>query len=211
MSVLAVTLSVILGLLLIPLVLPVSFQGKVQVKNAFRGYGEVSGLGGWIRLYVAKEPGAETRRYLRLFCWEKNLAAGKAKTESKKQKPGAGRFLDVLNLELMNAVYRCLIRLVPCFHLEARLDGEYGTGDPALTGMLSGVIAALAVEQPRVRLNPNFMEAYLDIEGEVKGRFFPIVVIWYTVALLLSSPVRSLWRPKFNIKKFRVREVVKGV
>jgi hypothetical protein len=55
------------------------------------------------------------------------------------------------------------------------------------------------------------MEACLDIEGEVKGRLFPIVVLWHTLALLLSSPVRSLWWPKFNIKKFRVREVVKGV
>ena len=211
MSVLAVTLLVILGLLLIPMVLPVSFHGQVQIKNAFRGYGEVSGLGGWIKLYVSKEPGAGTCQYLRLFCWGKNLATGKDKATSKKQKPGAGQFLAVLKLDLMNAVYRYLIRLVPCLHLEARLDGEYGTGDPALTGMLSGVIAALAAEQPWVRLNPNFMEACLDIEGEVKGRLFTFVVLWHTLALLLSSPVRSLWWPKFNIKKFRVREVVKGV
>ena len=147
MSVLTFALLVILGLLMIPLVLPVSLQGQVRIKNAFRGYGEVSVLGGWIKFYISKEPGAETRQYLRLFYWEINLAAGKDKAASKKQKkkpkekrkPGTGRFLAVLNLDLMNAVYRCLIRLVPCLHLEARLDGEYGTGDPALTGMLSGV------------------------------------------------------------------------
>ena len=41
MSVFAVTLLVILGLLLIPMVLPVSFHGQVQIKMLL-GYGEVS-------------------------------------------------------------------------------------------------------------------------------------------------------------------------
>lgn len=210
MSGIVVLLLVILCLLLAPMVLPISFRGQVQVKDSFGGYGEVLGIGGLVKLYVSKEPGTGTRQYLRLFYWEKSLAAGKAKAASKKRKPEASRFKAVLTRDFMNAVYRYLKKLVRCLNLEARLEGEYGTGDPAVTGILSGVIAALTNEQSQICLYPNFMEVSLDMEGEFKGRFFPIVPLGHTVVLVLSSPVRSLWWPKFNIKN-RVREVVGNV
>lgn len=210
MSGIVVLLLVILCLFLAPMVLPISFRGQAQVNGSFSGYGEVSGIGGWVKLYVSKEPGTRTRQYLRLFYWEKSLAAGKPKAASKKRKPGVSRFKAVLTRDLINAVYRYLIRLSRCLNLEVRFEGEYGTGDPALTGILSGVIAALTNEQSRICLYPNFMEVSLDMEGEFKGRFFPIVPLGHTVVLVLSSPVRSLWWPKFNIKN-RVREVVSNV
>lgn len=208
MSGLAVLILVILCLLLAPMVLPIRFRGQVQVKESFSGYGEVSGFGGWVKLYVSKESGARTHQYVRLFNWEKSIGAGKPKTATKKRKPRASRGKAVITRDLMSAVYRYLIKLARCLNLEARLEGEYGTGDPALTGFLCAVIAALAGEQSRIRLNPNFMEASLDMEGEIKGRFSAVVVLWHTVVLLLSSPVRSLWWPKFSIKKYGVREVV---
>ncbi|NLV17667.1 MAG: DUF2953 domain-containing protein [Syntrophomonadaceae bacterium] len=210
MSGLMVLLLIIMGLFLVPLVLPVSFQGQVRIKESLSGHGEVSGFGGLIKLRVDKEAGNETRQYLKILAWEKILSGGKPAKTASERKQDRSRFKDVITRELLNAVYRYLKRLVKCLRLEAGLEGEYGTGDPALTGFLAGVIAALASQQLRICLNPNFMEASLDMEGEVQGRFFPIVVLWHTVVLLLSAPVRSLWWPKFTNKK-RVREVVGSV
>lgn len=89
--------------------------------------------------------------------------------------------------------------------LRLRLSGVYGTDDPALTGLITGLMAALHAEHINLDLDADFSGPVLDIAGETSGRMVPIVILWLTIRLLLAQPVRKLWwaqlKTKFNRRK----------
>ncbi len=200
-------LIIILCLILTPLVLPVRFRGQAKFHGSLSWYGEISGFGGSVRLFFTKEDGSKARNGFRVLGWQKSIDSREPKPVTKKRKPGNGGFNVVLTRKTFNAVKDYLRKLVQCLNLEVRLCGEYGTDDPALTGFICGLIAVLADGLPNLHLNPNFMERSLEMEGEFKGRFYPIVILWHTVLFLLTSPIRSLWWPKLKVKN-KLREVV---
>lgn len=112
---------------------------------------------------------------------------------------------SVLNRKLLTAVLGYLKGMVGSLRLRLRLSGVYGTDDPALTGMINGLMAALHAEHFNLDLDADFSGPILDIAGETSGRMVPIVILWRTIRLLLAQPVRKLWwaqlKTKFNRRK----------
>ena len=112
---------------------------------------------------------------------------------------------SVLNRKLLTAVLGYLKGMVGSLRLRLRLSGVYGTDDPALTGMINGLMAALHAEHINLDLDADFSGPILDIAGETSGRMVPIVILWRTMRLLLAEPVRKLWwaqlKTKFNRRK----------
>jgi hypothetical protein len=83
-------------------------------------------------------------------------------------------------------------RLVRSIHVQyVEVDLEVGTGDPAETGLIFGVIApsvALATFgfTPNIRIQPNFVENTLEGYARVAVRVYPIMLLPPLVAFVLS-------------------------
>lgn len=107
----------------------------------------------------------------------------------------------VLSRQLLLAALGYLKRLFKSFRLQLRLSGVYGADDPALTGLLAGVLAALQAGQYNLDLDADFSGAVIDIAGEASGRIVPIVIIWLTIRFLLAEPARRFWWAQLK-KKF---------
>lgn len=109
----------------------------------------------------------------------------------------------VLNRKLLTVVLGYLKRLSGSLRLRLRLSGVYGTGDPALTGLIVGLIAALRADHLNLDLDADFSGPILDVAGETSGRVVPIVILWLTIRLFLAEPVRKIWWAQFKIKFIR--------
>ncbi|MFZ5633090.1 MAG: hypothetical protein ACOY40_09615 [Bacillota bacterium] len=109
----------------------------------------------------------------------------------------------VLNRKLLTVVLGYFKRLFKSFRLRLRLSGVYGTDDPALTGLLVGLIAALHAEHFNFDLDADFSGQIIDVTGETSGRIVPIVILWFTICLLLAEPVRKLWWAQLKTKFIR--------
>lgn len=78
-------------------------------------------------------------------------------------------------------VRRVLQRLIRSLHLEARLCGTIGTGDPAETARVFGALAATRALLPGVdthELRVDWLEPVVDLEGHVSGRVLPAAIVW---------------------------------
>lgn len=109
----------------------------------------------------------------------------------------------VLNRKLLTAVLGYFKSLIKSFRLRLRLSGAYGTDDPALTGLIVGLISALRADHFNLELDADFSGPVLDIAGESSGRILPIVILWLTLRLLLAGPVRKLWWAQLKNKLIR--------
>lgn len=114
---------------------------------------------------------------------------------------------DVINRQLLAEVVGYLKKLFKSIRLRLRLIGVYGTDDPALTGLIAGLLATLRTKHCNIDLDADFIEPVLDLTGEASGRVIPIVILWLTIRLLLSKPVRKLWwaqlKKKLAYKRIR--------
>lgn len=112
-----------------------------------------------------------------------------------KKRPGASLppITSVLNRKMLAAVLGYLKRLLKSMGLKLKLRGIYGTDDPALTGLLTGVMAALKAEHYSLDLEPDFSGPIIDVSGETSGRVIPTLILWLTLRLILTKPVRRLW------------------
>lgn len=110
---------------------------------------------------------------------------------------------SVLNRKLLTAVLEYLKRMVGSLRLRLRLSGVYGTDDPSLTGLITGLMAALHAEDFNLDLDADFSGPILDVAGETSGRMAPIVILWLTIRLLLAEPVRKLWWAQLKTKFIR--------
>lgn len=99
----------------------------------------------------------------------------------------------MLNRQVLAVVLGYLKNLIKSFRLQLRLKGVYGTDDPAVTGMIAGLIAVLRAERIILDLDTNFSGPILDVAGETSGRVVPIVILWYTIRLMMAKPVRRVW------------------
>ena len=136
--------------------------------------------------------------------------AGRAGKQAKNKKH-AGRhkkhdfsfpsIIAVLNRQMLAAVLGYLKRLFKSLRLRLRLNGVYGTDDPAMTGLIAGLIAALQAEHLKLDLNADFNGPIVDVAGATSGRMVPIVILWHTISFFLAKPVRKLWWAMLKIKK----------
>lgn len=111
----------------------------------------------------------------------------------------------VLNRRLMGAVLEYMNMLFKSLRLRLNLSGIYGTDDPALTGMLAGMLAAMPFAYQSLSLEADFSGPALDVSGEISGRIVPIVLLWLTIRLLLAAPVRKLWWAWLKNKMLKIK------
>lgn len=79
------------------------------------------------------------------------------------------------------------------FPRECRIRGDFGTGDPMMTGIACGMaMAFLAKETKEIRW--NYLEPVNTLSGEAKGRIIPLIMIYIAGRLVLSRPAREFWR-----------------
>ena len=79
------------------------------------------------------------------------------------------------------------------FPRECRIRGDFGTGDPMITGIACGMaMAFLAKETKEIRW--NYLEPVNTLSGEAKGRIIPLIMIYIAGRLVLSRPAREFWR-----------------
>lgn len=140
--------------------------------------------------------------------------AGRERKKSKKQtgrsKKNSLNFtfvFAVLNRQMVAAVLDFLKKLFKSLGLRLQVKGVYGADDPSVTGVLTGIIAALHAEKFNIDLDADFSGPVIDIAGETSGRLVPVVILWHSIRFLLSKPVRKLWwavlKTKFRRKKIK--------
>lgn len=79
---------------------------------------------------------------------------------------------------------------------DVRLRLRVGLGDPADTGQLWAVVGPLAgvlanTREASFEIEPDFMDAVFELDGSGSIRFVPLQLLWLTLAMLLSPPVRQ--------------------
>lgn len=119
--------------------------------------------------------------------------SGQQKGRQKKQGFSPPALSDVLSRQLLAEVMGYLKRLFKSLSLRLQLSGIYGTDDPALTGLIAGLMATLRTEHYNINLDADFSEPVLDVTGEASGRVVPGIILWLTIRLLSAKPVRKLW------------------
>lgn len=145
--------------------------------------------------------------------------AGDGKIKKKAGRDGkTGRFGlstvgAVLNRKLLNAVLEYVKRLLGSLRVRLRLSGVFGADDPALTGAILALMAALHAENINLDLNADFSGPVLDVNGEISGRVVPIVILWLTIRLFLAEPARKIWWAllKSKLAKTKTKEVAQHV
>lgn len=113
--------------------------------------------------------------------------------------------------ELLKAGIAFLRRLVRALRLDVMLSGRYGTDDPALTGVLAGLLALVNGDKINLSMQPDFAEAVLDLRGTLHSRVIPAELLGICLALLWQKPVRTIWmsaiKTKIRFKKEAVQHV----
>lgn len=228
LTVIQVVLIVIAALIVLLLAAPFEARARGEWPGRLL---EVRASWGWLLVAFRLEarPGAVSPalELLGLTVWKGKRRRADSPDRGKKDKPekqkkdggkpglSARETLRLLtDRELWREAVSFLRRLVRALRLEARLDGSYGTDDPALTGVLAGLIAALSNEKIALNLRPDFVEEVLDIEGYVRTRFYLGELIVIVLALLWRKPVRRLWLTKVKSRfkfKFKVKEEIQHV
>ena len=100
-------------------------------------------------------------------------------------------------------VARLVGRLLRSLHLErADVAVELGLGDPARTGMATGVFyatrasVAMLIPKLTVTLAPDFYQTRFAFESDIRLRVIPVEPIYHVVRALGTLPWRGLWKLK---------------
>ncbi len=104
-----------------------------------------------------------------------------------------------MQLKLLLRVARRVLRSL---RLRARVLGRIGTGDPAEPAQVFGLLLALRHAFPQVDLHElqvDWMEPAVDLEGSVRGRVWPIAILW----IVASEVATTRWRSAVRRRSWR--------
>lgn len=111
-------------------------------------------------------------------------------------------YRSVLHKTLV-VVLRFVGRLLRSFHLqEGHVAFTMGLGDPARTGMMTGLWYAVIPSVRRrfrrvnVSLTPDFNQSIMRVDGLFTLRLIPIEPLWHLLRALGTLPWRGLWKLK---------------
>jgi hypothetical protein len=179
--------------LVVLLSVPVDVRYRLRIRNGLEGRLTIAWLFGLIRIPVhldgdkAKKRAAKRRK--------------KKARRRKKARPGgrANVFLSADFWRWLRRLLRKLMNKIRIYRLFLRV--RLGLDDPADTGRLwalAGPVAALMANIPlaEMRLEPNFMEAELEMESEGEIRIYPMGLIATVVATLLSPTTWRVFRQR---------------
>lgn len=111
---------------------------------------------------------------------------------------------------LVGAFKSFLGRIIKALRLEFRAWGTYSTDDPALTGVITGFLAAINSDKIVLDLEPDFVGDDLDIKGSLSSRFIIAELIVICLTFLWQKQVRYYWLPIIKAK-FKFKEVTQHV
>ncbi len=129
---------------------------------------------------------------------EGTAATAEATTEKKQRKmPITKEQQQALKPYLLSwATYRELFILIHRIYThskprEFQLKGTFGTGNPALTGMLQGFLYTLWPAR-MVDIELEYLEVVYDFQTSLKGRVIPLVTVWYGIQFGMSKAIRPI-------------------
>ncbi len=191
--------SILIALIITVLAVPWTFLAQGSYNQGWAGKIQLSwfrilsvemssGNGGW-NLAV----GTGSRQYRRPFSpgHKKTAASGKPRPS------GINRTMTAISTERIQVVWSYLPRFSRALRLQAAVSGIYGTGDPAETGTIFGLLTALRIPRIRLDLKPDFLEATLVVNGELSGRIIPVQIVYLAAQFLLTRSISELWRPEW--------------
>ncbi|MFX4262305.1 DUF2953 domain-containing protein [Pelotomaculum propionicicum] len=207
MSIIMWAVIAIAIIIAVVLLTPISLhaQGCLAEKKNFRG--EISWAGGLTSFSMVMAESGNIF-YVRLGFWRKRLhekssavqkekAKDKIKEKAKEtKKTNRQGFSDIkifFNRLLLKEVLAFLGRAHRSLNLRLCLEGEYGAGDPAVTGYLSALVGLINSSRCTLRLNPNFQELILNLCGEMSATLIPAVLIFHTIGFFFAPAVRKIW------------------
>lgn len=223
-----VSIAIVIAVVLLT---PISFhaQGCLAEKKNFRG--EISWAGGLTSFSMVMAESGNIFS-IRLGFWskqlhkkssidqkeetiEKNKAKAKEKDRAKEKekdkatkntdRPGLSDIKTYINKLLFKEVLAFLGRAYRSLNLRLCVEGEYGAGDPAVTGYLSALVGLFNSSCCKLRLNPNFEELVLNLRGEMRARLIPAVLIFHTIGFFFAPAVRKIW---WKILKSKIKRRV---
>lgn len=198
----------IAGLVLLLLLVPVSYRGRLMMEGGFRAEAAVGWA--WRLMGISVEMDGDAadvavtifnRRVLR-FNGRKShevkddtiQETEKEKTEKKKKSELGIR--DICNKALIEEIIDYIKRVLGIIKPKyLHLYGTYGFDDPSVTGILAGVTGIIKgmVPHARIALNPDFTREVLDIDFFVEGSMTAGSLVYQTIRTMLRKPVRKLW------------------
>jgi hypothetical protein len=202
------------------LLVPVSFSGQVVLDETASFEGTLVGAGSLVAFQAVATGGQPLEIHLHLGRWTRRLHLGQQKSVGKrraKHQEGCAKKFDLswidklnpyLDRQVFKEVFRYLFRLERSLDLKLSFEGEIGFGDPDLTGYLSGFLDVLNAGQWECNLQPNFTETVLHFRGTLQGRLRPASLIWLAGRLLLSEPIRNIWRSQLRKTKNKINQAV---
>lgn len=186
-------LVVLLLALLAVLSIPITLSYQVSWHHAFRGKFILCWLFGLVRVPIrlpGKEPSPAEGQKRR-----SHTDTGKRPSRNSpnfsaaiRQKPFRRRLV-----QFMSDVWKAIGK--KNLHLRLRI----GLGDPADTGQLWALMGPLAgilanTREASIELEPEFSDEIFEVDSSGDIRLVPIQILYLTVALLLSAPVRRAVR-----------------
>jgi len=201
------------------LFIPVNFCGSGFWREKISGAVRLTWAGGLLSLRVTAEE-KKTDVFVGLGFWIKQVSKEHSKTGAKtKIKKGkndkkpfaltgvAEKTRLLINKMIINEILQYFSRIRRSLHLRLYLQGEYVTGDPALTGAISGLIAAFRIEPGDICVQPDFTATSMNLHGSLSGRLVPAIIIRHTVRLLFTKPARNIWWTLIKLKITKKRSV----
>lgn len=195
MGVALLVITVLLGLLVLLLAVPIDVAFRFESIEAFNGQITIRWLFGLVRFRIrvpgtAKAKRPEPKRELKAKVQRKPAARGGHHNVPAVLRQAAFR----------RRAYRFLKDVIRAAHArQLYLRVRLGLGDPADTGRMwafVGPLNALAqnLRNAEVRIEPEFTDPVFEFETHGRFRLIPLQFIALTVAFALSPPAIRAWR-----------------
>lgn len=210
-----ILLSILKGILWIFLILLLSVL-CIPVEYGFSGYkdeeyelrGEISWLFRGLKASILKKSGSKMAVALNLLGFKitpkdhlsKPSKKKKEKKEKKEKKSKRKRELkDFISKPLLHKVLDFIGSILK--HIRPRvlsIDGRIGFDDPYYTGLIAMFLYSLApsLNDYPIHVVPVFEEETLEGRFQVQGRIIMAVLVFVSIRLLLSKPVRNIFMNK---------------
>jgi hypothetical protein len=206
-------LLVVVCLLGLVLLAPIQFAVEGEYAERVSIQGRLRWTGGLLRFEIIYSEGKFKGSWGIL--WMKKLNPMKAGKRSKKEKPSQakkprtskegsksnGNISSFLNPELFRIVKDVFHKLLQALHLRMNLSGTFGFDDPALTGLMAGLIGAIGRGASSIDLTPDFTSTVVDMRGTIQGWIMPLQILVIGIVFMLMKPVRAIWWPKIKFRK----------
>lgn len=120
------------------------------------------------------------------------VGRGKKEKKSTVKKKSGGRFTLVRLRRMLSLVKRVLSTL----WFQGRVSGVFGLAEPSDTAVVAELVRQLSGVVPgvSVRLSPDYQDAALEVEGELRLAVWPVWTVLVALWLLTKRETRELLR-----------------